>query len=82
MNCNCLVPWQVPLDGFKALHGSDGIKKFNIHKAGATSSSVDKWSAGCQVFARERDFTQFLNLLKQAGQQRFMYTLLHADQVK
>lgn len=22
------------MDGFKALHGSDGIKKFNIHKAG------------------------------------------------
>lgn len=24
---------KVPLDGFKALHGSDGVKKFNIHKA-------------------------------------------------
>jgi E3 ubiquitin-protein ligase HUWE1 len=23
----------VPLEGFKALHGSDGIKRFNIHKA-------------------------------------------------
>jgi E3 ubiquitin-protein ligase HUWE1 len=22
------------LDGFSALHGSDGIKKFNIHRAG------------------------------------------------
>jgi len=54
----------------------------NIHKASETSSSVDKWSAGCQVFARSRDFTQFLNLLKQTGQQRFTYTLLNADQVK
>lgn len=24
---------KVPLDGFKALQGSDGIKRFNIHKA-------------------------------------------------
>lgn len=24
---------QVPLDGFQALQGSDGIKQFNIHKA-------------------------------------------------
>ena len=30
------MPCQVPLDGFKALHGSDGIKKFNIHKAGGS----------------------------------------------
>jgi E3 ubiquitin-protein ligase HUWE1 len=29
---------QVPLDGFKALQGADGIKRFNIHKAfGSTS---------------------------------------------
>lgn len=24
---------KVPLDGFKALQGSDGVKRFNIHKA-------------------------------------------------
>eukprot|EP01038_Epipyxis_sp_PR26KG_P006704 gene6704-9196_t len=24
---------KVPLDGFQALHGSDGVKRFNIHKA-------------------------------------------------
>ena len=25
--------FQVPLDGFKALQGADGVKRFNIHKS-------------------------------------------------
>ena len=30
----CLfAPWQVPLEGFKALQGMNGPQKFNIHKA-------------------------------------------------
>lgn len=53
----------------------------NIHKAGTSSTNVDKWSAGCQVFARERDFQEFLNLLKESGQKTFTYTLLNADQI-
>lgn len=28
---------QVPLDGFKALQGSDGVRHFNIHKSYGTS---------------------------------------------
>jgi hypothetical protein len=28
----------------------------NVHKAGSDSSQVNKWSAGCQVFARSEDF--------------------------
>jgi peptidoglycan hydrolase-like protein with peptidoglycan-binding domain len=59
-----------------------GVYGINIHKASADSKSVDKWSAGCQVFARERDFTEFLNLLKQSGQQKFTYTLLAENQVR
>lgn len=35
----------------------------NIHKAGSSSTIVDRWSAGCQVFAREADFQQFMNLV-------------------
>lgn len=53
----------------------------NIHKAGVSSNSVDKWSAGCQVFARERDFTEFMNLLKQSGQSSFTYTLLRESEL-
>lgn len=59
-----------------------GTYGINIHKASADSKSVDNWSAGCQVFARERDFTEFMNLLKQSGQQRFTYTLLAENQVR
>ena len=59
--------------------GSYGI---NIHKASADSKTVDRWSAGCQVFARERDFSEFIQLLKQTGQPRFTYTLLAENQVQ
>lgn len=58
--------------------GSFGI---NIHRAGAGSTVVDKWSAGCQVFARDADFEEFLALCRKqaakgAGWARFSYTLL------
>lgn len=59
-----------------------GTYGINIHKASSDSKSIDKWSAGCQVFARERDFTEFMNLLKQSGQQKFTYTLLAENQVR
>jgi len=36
----------------------------NIHKAGANSSNVDKWSAGCQVFKRESDFDELITLCR------------------
>lgn len=35
----------------------------NIHKAGNDSTSVDKWSAGCQVFKRADDFEEFMALI-------------------
>lgn len=60
-----------------------GIFGINIHRAGTASTLVDKWSAGCQVFARDADFEAFLALCrKQAakgkGWQKFTYTLLEA----
>ena len=33
-----------------------GFFGINIHKAGRSSVQVDKWSAGCQVFAKSADF--------------------------
>ena len=32
----------------------------NIHNAGASSTQVDKWSAGCQVFSHSADFEEFM----------------------
>jgi len=51
----------------------------NIHKAGSASVQVDKWSAGCQVFARSADFADFMDLTEEAEQRygnSFTYTLL------
>lgn len=58
-----------------------GVYGINIHKAGTSSTTVDRWSAGCQVFARARDFVEFLNHLRQSGQKTFTYTLLTASQL-
>lgn len=41
-----------------------GYYGINHHKAGEDSTQVDRWSAGCQVFARSRDFTEYLRLAK------------------
>ena len=59
-----------------------GLYGINIHKASADSKTVDNWSAGCQVFARSKDFAEFLNLLKQSGQKTYTYTLLAENQVR
>lgn len=40
----------------------EGFFGCNIHKAGANSTQVDKWSAGCQVFARSKDFDELISL--------------------
>lgn len=52
----------------------------NCHHAGAHSTSVDAWSAGCQVFANYEDFTDFMSLAykqRAAGiGDHFSYTLL------
>lgn len=58
-----------------------GIIKANIHRAtaGGTSKQVDKWSAGCQVFASSHDFEEFMMLCEKAREvwgNTFTYTLL------
>lgn len=56
-----------------------GFYGINIHKAGTESASVDKWSAGCQVFKREADFNEFMNLAKTQRDKygnNFTYTLI------
>jgi hypothetical protein len=58
-----------------------GMFGVNIHRANAsgTSLSVNKWSAGCQVFKNSRDFNEFMGLCeihaKRYGN-AFTYSLL------
>lgn len=53
----------------------------NIHRSSPTGTSiqVDKWSAGCQVFADINDYNKFLELCEIASVRygnKFTYTLL------
>jgi hypothetical protein len=53
----------------------------NIHKAGEASTEVNKWSAGCQVFANENDFDEFMDLVWKSEEmygETFTYTLVDA----
>jgi hypothetical protein len=58
-----------------------GMFGINIHRASSngTTQSVDRYSAGCQVFANANDFAEFMELCKvhrdRYGNQ-FTYTLL------
>ena len=50
-----------------------------MHKAGTESTKVNKWSAGCQVFARSYDFECFMALVKKSADiwgEFFTYTLV------
>jgi hypothetical protein len=60
---------------------TEGIYGINIHKSGADSTYVENWSEGCQVFKREKDFNQFLEICKQARGihgNSFTYTLIES----
>lgn len=61
-----------------------GLFGINIHKAGINSENVDRWSEGCQVFKKEKDFYFFLNLcLKSAkiNTNNFTYTLFESTDI-
>jgi hypothetical protein len=56
-----------------------GMFGINIHKAGASSTNVDRWSAGCQVFKNASDFQEFMDVMRHAEENygnSFSYTLL------
>jgi hypothetical protein len=58
---------------------STGVYGINIHKAGADSQNVDKWSAGCQVFQKSKDFDEVMQLAhkhKSLHGNAFTYILL------
>jgi len=59
----------------------EGYFGINIHRASATREStyVNKWSAGCQVFANPNEYEMFISLCKRASEKwgdTFTYTLL------
>jgi hypothetical protein len=57
----------------------EGYFGINIHKAGANSTQVDKWSAGCQVFSHSADFDEFMSICYAAKSKwgnSFTYTLI------
>src|SRR5690606_12369635 len=58
-----------------------GFFGINIHRASATGEStrVDKWSAGCQVFANIHQYSEFLKLCRLATSnwgEQLTYTLI------
>ena len=65
------------LDQGKAQDGYFGI---NIHRASKQGSeTVDKWSAGCQVFGDPDDYECFMDIVERATEiwgSRFTYTLV------
>jgi len=54
----------------------EGWHGINIHHAGTDSQNVDKWSAGCQVFARLADWKEAMKICKDSGEEWFTYTLI------
>jgi hypothetical protein len=65
----------------------EGIFGINIHKAGKFkngSTQIDKWSAGCQVFSKESDFNQLMELAYKAKDlygNSFTYTLIESKDI-
>lgn len=62
-----------------------GLFGINIHKSGKESFIVDNWSAGCQVFKREKDFKEFMSIVEKSKQlygNKFTYTLLNKNDIK
>ena len=62
-----------------------GMFGINIHKSGDSSTQVDRWSAGCQVFARVKDFNKFMNLVQKGNNKygnSFTYTLINETDLK
>lgn len=60
---------------------NEGLFGINIHRSNQkiTRETIDMYSAGCQVFANPKEFTQFMNLCykqKELYGNKFTYTLI------
>lgn len=63
---------------------TEGVYGINIHKAGLDSTWVERWSEGCQVFKRVRDFDEFMRICKKASKvhgNSFTYTLIESKDI-
>ena len=62
---------------------NEGLFGINLHRAGNESIQIDKWSAGCQVFASAAKFNEFLKFAKKQISlgmgKTFTYTLLNEE---
>lgn len=63
---------------------AEGIFGINIHRSSATGTStyVENWSEGCQVFATVTDFDKFMALCEKASEihgNSFTYTLIESS---
>jgi hypothetical protein len=64
---------------------SQGVFGINIHKAGVDSTYVENWSEGCQVFKKEADFNQFMQICRKSRDihgNGFTYTLIESNDIK
>ena len=62
----------------------DGLFGINIHKAGPSSTYVENWSEGCQVFKRAKDFEEFMKICRNAAKVHgasFTYTLINSSDI-
>jgi len=61
-----------------------GLFGINIHRASNKwiSKFVDKWSAGCQVFANPKEYDMFMNIVETCYQRDYSYTLLNDFLIK
>ena len=60
---------------------SSGYFGINIHRSNSSreSTQVDKWSAGCQVFANPNEYAMIIELCKRSARDwgnSFTYTLI------
>ena len=64
----------------------EGFWGINIHKSGKISSTqVDRWSAGCQVFSHSHEFDVFMSLCRLSEKMygnSFTYTLLNEQELR
>jgi len=61
-----------------------GLFGVNLHRAGKDSATVDRWSAGCQVFSQVREFNEFMGLARKARDlwgNSFTYTLMEEEKI-
>lgn len=60
------------------------IRQTHIHKSGKDSVIVHNWSAGCQVFKREADYNEFMNIVTKSAKyygNTFTYTLFELKDI-